>query len=105
MNRIEFQFAVAPDHPSLAGHFPGNPVVPGVLLLDRAMEALDRSTGQRVTSLHRVKFVSALRPGEMAEGTWDVEGDRATFRITRRRDGAPAKVAEGSCAVSGTIGT
>jgi 3-hydroxymyristoyl/3-hydroxydecanoyl-(acyl carrier protein) dehydratase len=105
MSRIEFQFAVAPDHPSLAGHFPGNPVVPGVLLLDRAIEALDRSTGRRVTRLHRVKFVSALRPGESAQGTWDVDGDRATFRIVAQRQGAAAKVAEGSCAVSAESGT
>ena len=105
MSRIEFRFAVAPDHPSLAGHFPGNPVVPGVLLLDRALEALDRSSGRRVASLQRVKFVSALRPGDIAEGTWDVEGDRATFRITRRSGGAAATVAEGSCALSGKIGT
>lgn len=100
MSRIEFHFAIAPDHPSLAGHFPGNPVVPGVLLLDRAIEALERSTGRRVTCLHRMKFVSALRPGETADGTWEVEGDRAALQIVAQRQDAQARVAQGSCAVS-----
>jgi 3-hydroxyacyl-[acyl-carrier-protein] dehydratase len=54
------------DHPSLAGHFPGAPIVPGVLLLDemiRAVEAAaDLSAGHwRIGS---AKFVKPVRPGE-----------------------------------------
>jgi 3-hydroxymyristoyl/3-hydroxydecanoyl-(acyl carrier protein) dehydratase len=30
----------APDHPTAAGHFPGNPILPGALLLDEVVLAI-----------------------------------------------------------------
>jgi len=59
---------VAPDHPSLAGHFPGQPVVPGVLLLDHVIDAAQAWLGQPVSvrSLPQVKFVAPLLPDEDA---------------------------------------
>jgi 3-hydroxymyristoyl/3-hydroxydecanoyl-(acyl carrier protein) dehydratase len=54
------------DHPAFAGHFPGMPIVPGVVLLDEAVQAIVSATG---LSLHTwqissVKFLSPLKPGE-----------------------------------------
>jgi 3-hydroxymyristoyl/3-hydroxydecanoyl-(acyl carrier protein) dehydratase len=96
MSRAEFEFSVPAEHPSLAGHFPGNPVVPGVLLLDHVLHALERSTGRSVTRLRQVKFVSILLPGELAHGYWDVEDSRAAFRVSARRGGSDVTVAEGA---------
>ena len=31
---FEIYRAIRTDHPSLAGHFPGNPIVPGVVILE-----------------------------------------------------------------------
>jgi 3-hydroxyacyl-[acyl-carrier-protein] dehydratase len=96
MSRHAFSFAVPPDHPSLAGHFPGKPIVPGVLLLDEALAALARASGQSLSRLQQVKFVAALLPGELAQGDWELEQARARFRISVRRGGAEVKIAEGA---------
>jgi 3-hydroxymyristoyl/3-hydroxydecanoyl-(acyl carrier protein) dehydratase len=97
MTRIEFDFTVPHDHPALAGHFPGNPIVPGVLLLHNATDALHRMTGAQVAHLKRVKFLSTLKPGERAQGHWDVESTRALFNLSVLRNGVPQRLAEGSC--------
>ncbi len=58
--------AWAPEHPAFEGHFPGDPMVPGVLLLDAVVHALCEASqadagGLRVDS---VKFLAMVRPGE-----------------------------------------
>jgi len=96
MSRYAFEFSVPAGHPALPGHFPGRPVVPGVLLLDEALRALAQATGRSVTRLQQVKFVAALMPDETAQGYWDVGQSRASFRISVRRGGGDVKVAEGA---------
>lgn len=96
MSRVEFSFHVAADHPCLPGHFPGSPIVPGVLLLDRVMQALQQATGLRLSHLQQVKFISALLPGEQADAVCEIDGMRASFRVTAQRRGTAVAVAEGS---------
>lgn len=54
------------DHPAFAGHFPGTPIVPGVVLLDEAMHAIVADSGLAETAwqISSVKFLSPLKPGE-----------------------------------------
>jgi 3-hydroxyacyl-[acyl-carrier-protein] dehydratase len=54
------------DHPVFDGHFPGMPIVPGVLLLDTAMHAIAAQTGITLDrcELRSVKFLSPARPGD-----------------------------------------
>lgn len=63
--KIVCEVQVDSGHPSLAGHFPGKPVVPAVVILERAMVEIDRvCPGCRVTGILHAKFLSPLRPGE-----------------------------------------
>ncbi len=51
-------------HPALAGHFPGHPVVPGVVMLDAVAAAIAHHAGGavRVTGFPAVKFLAVLSP-------------------------------------------
>ena len=60
-------FTIAADHPSLPGHFPGRPLVPGVLLLDQVLEAIEADHGALgALRLPQVKFLQPLLPDEPA---------------------------------------
>ncbi|MES2579574.1 MAG: hypothetical protein V4552_03435 [Pseudomonadota bacterium] len=54
------------DHPAFAGHFPGTPIVPGVVLLDEVMHAIAVDTGltEIAWQISSVKFLSPLKPNE-----------------------------------------
>lgn len=82
MNEFRTTGSVAADHPCLPGHFPGNPIVPGVVLLELVAAALSewRGTGVWITRFGNVKFVSLLRPGEIAEITLQDQGAQFRFR-------------------------
>ena len=54
------------DHASFPGHFPGNPILPGVLLLERVMSYVQSQLKiplQKYT-LYNVKFLAAVSPGD-----------------------------------------
>jgi 3-hydroxyacyl-[acyl-carrier-protein] dehydratase len=54
------------DHPAYRGHFPGRPVLPGVVLLDHVILALEAAGhgGCRDWEISQVKFLSAVAPGD-----------------------------------------
>lgn len=84
-------------HPALAGHFPGNPVVPGVVLLDRVAAALERWRGLRVAGFPQVKFARPLLPAQDAELVLEDAGASGfRFRISC----AAATIASGSIEVA-----
>lgn len=71
-------FFIAADHPAFAGHFPGFPILPGVLLLDAAVHLLTQATRdanspqfspqsspQAICQISSAKFLSPVTPGEM----------------------------------------
>lgn len=76
---------VAADHPCLPGHFPGQPVVPGVVLLDAVQAALATQVGEiAALSLPQVKFLQPLLPDQLAEIELnETAGGRWRFRIVR----------------------
>ncbi|WP_158745492.1 hypothetical protein [Acidisphaera sp. L21] len=58
------QFAVPASHPSLPGHFPGRPIVPGVVLLEEAMACLPAGL-----TLLTAKFTAPVLPGDVVDVT------------------------------------
>jgi 3-hydroxyacyl-[acyl-carrier-protein] dehydratase len=82
----EFQFAG--NHPTANGHFPGNPIIPGALLLDEVVAActatLDRS---RAVSIRSAKFLHPVRPGDPLRMQWRLVADGAISFECRLIDG------------------
>ena len=82
---VERTLTIAKDHPALAGHFPGHPIVPGVLVLDEVIETLKHLHGDAVvvTELPAVKLSSPLRPEEPLLITIESEGSSAAVFACR----------------------
>ena len=60
---FEVRRAIMADHPSLPGHFPDAPLVPGVLILDEVLAALRVwQTDYELTAIRTVKFLQPLKP-------------------------------------------
>ena len=57
---------ISAEHPALVGHFPGAPIVPGVLLLDEMVRAAEAHRGSRAGRwrIGSAKFLKPVRPGE-----------------------------------------
>ena len=91
--RLVVSRLIAADHPAFPGHFPGQPLLPGVLLLSEVMEAAltDPALAQRIaagTTLQNAKFLSPVLPGARIELA--LEWDDAGLRFEVTRDGVAA---------------
>ena len=66
MHRVALR--IAPDHPAFAGHFPAQPLLPGVTLLAEVLEAVltEPALAARIGRAPRIasaKFLAPVRPG------------------------------------------
>jgi acyl-coenzyme A synthetase/AMP-(fatty) acid ligase len=75
---------VARDHPSFAGHFPQFPVLPGAVLLDEALQTIERERGidLRAWQIASVKFLDLVRPGDALRLEHAVAGRNGSIRFT-----------------------
>lgn len=85
------------DHPTAAGHFPGNPIIPGAVLLDTALTAISAAEGSAPgpCRLRSAKFLHPVRPGERMLVEWQTT---ATGSITFTGSVAGRPVMTGSIA-------
>lgn len=88
MNCIDI--VIPHDHPSVAGHFPGNPIVPGALLLSEVIRAWENVIAAPLENMtvKVAKFLSPTRPGDTASVQFE------------RLDSCSVKF---QCAVDGTM--
>ena len=73
-------------HPSLSGHFPDQPLVPGVVILDRLAATLENAGLGTLRGLRAVKFMAPLRPDQQAEIHATIDARQVRFRV--ESDGA-----------------
>ena len=62
--KMQSTLHIAADHPSFAGHFPAFPVLPGAVLLDEMLKAIEQARGIDLKSwrISSAKFLDAVRP-------------------------------------------
>ena len=63
------QFLLDASLPLFGGHFPGFPLVPGVMQIEMALRACEQFTGRRyrVVRVAKAKFMDTIAPGEPVE--------------------------------------
>lgn len=97
-------FVIGHDHPCLPGHFPGEPTVPGVVVLDHVIaEAEADRPDQVVVGIARVKFLRPIAPGERVTITLgaDTGGSQRRFQCLVGTDRAAVGVLALSPATGG----
>lgn len=72
---------LAAGHPAAAGHFPGNPIIPGAVLLREIVAAVSATDTMpdgdpaRCHEIRSAKFHHPVRPGDRIVVSWTAEPD------------------------------
>lgn len=97
-SEITAQWRVPADLIYLNGHFPNQPVVPAVAILDVTVEVLKHVLGPRVQliGVKNAKFTSPLLPGQLVEfeGKRVPTGDWSVDLKTKSPEGEPQAIAK-----------
>ena len=88
---VRVDLVVPADHPAFAGHFPGAPVLPGVVLLAEAIEALRARpelrpasvTADAVLQVDHVKWLAPVGPGDRLVLALAARDGSVDFDVTR----------------------
>ncbi len=80
-DKLVFRLLYVQDSAYLAGHFPGYPIIPGVVILQALSELLKNYWGLRVTGIARLKFSAETLPGNEQLVTLTRKGDSVNVDI------------------------
>lgn len=72
---------IAADHPAYAGHFPGQPILPGAVLLDAAQRLIEARHDLALSGLAVAKFHSPATPGEALTLDYTLSERSASFDV------------------------
>ena len=78
MSMVETRLAVARDHPAFAGHVPGRPIVPAVVILAEVIAALGKD---REWDIAQAKFLRPVGPGDALVLHHETHGARVRFEM------------------------
>ena len=87
-----------PDHPASQGHFPGDPIIPGAVLLSETLLAIAAALGASLVpfQITSAKFLHPTRPGDrvLIEFSRPARGE---VRFTCAVGGRPVLTGQVSC--------
>jgi 3-hydroxymyristoyl/3-hydroxydecanoyl-(acyl carrier protein) dehydratase len=90
-----------PDHPASRGHFAGNPIIPGAVLLSEAILAIELGAGRVPFLITSAKFLHPARPGDRVVIEY-YRTSRAEVRFACTVGGKPVLTGQLSCLASPT---
>lgn len=86
------------DHPASQGHFPGDPIIPGAVLLNEALQAIGAGLdpGAPLFRIRSAKFLYPARPGDrmLIEFSRTAAGE---IRFTCAVEGRPVMTGQVTC--------
>lgn len=75
-------FVIPASHPAMPGHFPGEPIVPGVVILSQVVQAIgDCFPAAELGALQNARFHRPLKPGEECRIDIRLNADRVHFEL------------------------
>jgi len=82
--KVSSKWSLPADHPCLPGHFPGQPIVPGVVLLSEVARLARQAfaLGDKALSWQRIKFLAPVEPNQVVTVGLDGDAERFAFHIT-----------------------
>lgn len=88
---IEFELCIDAG-PWAADHFPGNPIIPGAVLLDEISAAMRAACPQfgALTSIVQARFLQPVRPPARLQIQAQWTAPRVDFTVVDRATGEPA---------------
>lgn len=93
--KATYGIALDAGHAIYAGHFPGNPITPGVVILQIISELAERALGRplQVKEFVNVKYLSVLSPVEHPRATVELQlteaGSEVKAKAAITADGTP----------------
>lgn len=89
------------DHPAAQGHFPGNPIIPGAVLLSETLRAIEGQLGASLSPcrIRRAKFPHPARPGDELDIAFSGSA-RTSIRFECAVRGTAVLVGEVECCAS-----